>query len=262
MEFSEAQFNEVLGKINKGMTDLAAKIDEVPRAARAAMDHWYVPDFMGDAIEWCATKICELAKWLLNKIKEALVGVAAPICFFNRAIDWQDVRGLANGVTGQLKPEAMPAVTSWTGSGATAYKASIKPQGDAAAKIAAIADKVAQALFYCSGAGLLFYLAIALILAKFIAAMVVGIAAFSSAVFSWAGAALVVEEAGVNSAMIWSAIVALSGVLVVQAQQLTIVHGETVDNSAFPRGHWPDPLSSTYGDATVKDGDADWSLNS
>ncbi len=262
MEFSEAQLNETLEKISSGITDLSAKIDEVPRAAHAAMDHWYIPDFMGDAIEWCATKICELAKWLLNKIKEALVGVAAPICFFNYSIDWQDIRGLANGITGRLKPEAMPAVTSWTGSGANAYKTIIKPQGDAAAKIGTISDKISTSLYVCALAGLTFYVAIAIILAKFIAAMAVGIAAFSSAVFSWAGAALVVEEAGVNSGLIWTAISLLVGLLGAQAQQLIAVHGETVDNSAFPGGKWPDPLSSTYNDATVKDGDADWSLGS
>lgn len=97
----------------------------------------------------------------------------------------------------------------------------------------------------------------AVILVKFIAAMAAAIAAFGTAVFSWAGAALVVEEAGVNSGLIWAAI----GALGTQAQQLIGLHGETIDNSTFPGGHWPDPIAGSFNDGSVKDGHADWSLN-
>jgi hypothetical protein len=260
MGFSEAQFNETITKLNQGMDDLSVKIGEVPGAANSAMDHWYIPGFIKDAIKWCAEKICELANWIWNKIKEVMKGIAAPVYFFKYAFDWQDIRGIANGVTGQLKPEAMPAVTSWTGSAATAYKAVIKPQGDAANKIATISDKTATALQICAAIGLTFYVAIAVILVKFIAAMVTAIAAFGSGVFSWAGAALVIEEAGVNSGLIWAAIGALTAALGTQAQQMISLHGEAIDNSTFPGGKWPDPTVGTFSDGTVKDGDADWSL--
>jgi hypothetical protein len=261
MGFSEAQFNETINKLNSGMDDLSKKISAVPAAANAAVDHWYIPGFIADAIKWCAEKICELANWIWNKIKEVLKGVAAPVYFFKYAFDWQDIRGIANNVTGQLKPEAMPGANSWTGPAATAYKGVIRPQGDAANKIATISDKTATALQVCAVAGLTFYLAIAVILVKFIAAMIAAIAALGSAVFSWAGAALVVEEAGVNSGLIWTAITALTGVLGAQAQQLIGLHGEAIDNSTFPGGHWPDPITGSYNDGSVKDGDADWSLN-
>ena len=261
MGFSEAQFNETINKLNSGMDDLSKKIDAVPAAANAAVDHWYIPGIIADAIKWCAEKICELAKWIWNKIKEVLRGVAAPVYFFKYAFDWQDIRGIANNVTGQLKPEAMPGANSWTGSAATAYKGVIKPQGDAANKIATIADRTATALQVCALAGLTFYLAIAVILVKFIAAMIATIAALGSVVFSWAGVALVVEEAGVNSGLIWAAIGALTAALGTQAQQLVGLHGEAIDNSTFPGGHWPDPTTRSYNDGSVKDGDADWSLN-
>ncbi|MEU6149231.1 hypothetical protein ABZ816_04450 [Actinosynnema sp. NPDC047251] len=261
MGFSEAQFAETVKKINEGMASLSTKIGEVPGAAHAAVDHWYLPGFIKDAILWCATKITELARWIWDKITDVLKGVAAPVSFFSYAFDWQDVRGVANGVTGQLKPEAMPAATSWTGPAATAYKGVVKPQGDAAAKIATIADKTATALQVCAGVGLTFYVAIAVIVVKFIAAMITAIAAFGSAVFSWAGAALVVEEAGVNSGLIWAAVAALTAALGTQAQQLIGLHGEVVDTSFFPGGKWPNPTTASFGDGSVADGDADWSLN-
>ncbi|MCE7001633.1 hypothetical protein LWC34_02075 [Kibdelosporangium philippinense] len=261
MGFSEAQFNETINKLNQGMSDLSKKIGEVPQAANAAVDHWYIPGFIKDAIMWCAEKICELANWIWNKIQEVMRGIAAPVYFFKYAFDWQDIRGITNGVTGQLKPEAMPAANSWTGSAATAYKGVIKPQGDAANKIATVSDKTSTALQICAGVGLTFYVAIGIILLKFIAAMVVAIAAFGSAVFSWTGAAIVVEEAAVNSGLIWGAIGALTAALGTQAQQMISLHGEAIDNSTFPGGHWPDATTGSYNDASVKDGDADWSLN-
>jgi hypothetical protein len=39
------------------------------------------------------------------------------------------------------------------------------------------------------------------------------------------------------------------------------LHGEALDTSTFPGGKWPDPTTGTYSDGTVKDGDANWSLN-
>ncbi|GAA0545517.1 hypothetical protein GCM10010172_28960 [Paractinoplanes ferrugineus] len=38
------------------------------------------------------------------------------------------------------------------------------------------------------------------------------------------------------------------------------LHGEAVDPTSFPAGTWPKPNTTQYNDATVKDGDADWSL--
>jgi len=261
MGFSEAEFNATIDNINSGMVDLGGKIDALPGIAHSAVDHWYIPGFIKDAVKWAAEKICDLARWLWDKITEVLKGVAAPVYFFKYAFDWQDIRGIASGVVGRAKPEVLTASTQWTGSAATAYGKVIKPQGDAANKIATIADKTATALTLCAASGLVFYLAIAAILVKFIAAMVTAAAAFGSAVFSWAGAALIVEEAGVNSALIWAAIGALSAALGTQASQLAALHGEAVDNSFFPGGHWPVATTGGYSDGTVTDGDADWSLD-
>jgi hypothetical protein len=38
------------------------------------------------------------------------------------------------------------------------------------------------------------------------------------------------------------------------------LHGQAVDVTDFPGGHWPASNTSNYSDATVTDGDADWSL--
>jgi hypothetical protein len=260
MGFNEAQFQAAVDQINSGLRELGNKINEVPAAANAALNNWYIPGFVKDAIVWLAETLTDLARSIMNKIIEVMKGVAAPVYFFRYAFDWQDIRGLANGVAGQLNPAVLTATQTWTGAASTAYGRIIAPQGAAASKIASISDKTATALQICAAAGLAFYVAIGAILVKFIAAMVTAIAAFGSAVFSWAGAALIVEEAGVNSGLIWAAIGALTAALGTQAQQMISLHGESIDNSTFPGGHWPDPTTRLYNDGTVTDGDADWSL--
>jgi hypothetical protein len=248
MTFSQAQFQEVVNKINRGMDDISNKMTQVPAAANDAMNQPSIPDFMKDAIKWCADKIVELATWIWNKIKEVMEGVAAPVTFFSYAFDWEDVRGIANGVAGQLKAQALPTTRTqvWTGPSATAYGKIIQPQGDAAAKIATISDKTATALQICAAAGLMFYVAIGVIIVKFIAAMVAAIAAFGSGAFSPAGLAIVVEEAGVNTAMITAAVSGLVAALGAQAQQMVGLHGEAIDNSTFPGGRWPDPTTGAF----------------
>jgi uncharacterized protein YukE len=260
MDFSVAQYQATIDKINSGMQELSAKIGQVGPAANAAMDHWYIPGFVKDAIAWCAQKIIDLAKWIWDKFVELLKGAAAPVFMFQHALEWQDVKGMATGVQGVLRADQLSVDDHWKGAASDAYVAAIKPQSEAAGKIGTIADKTAQALIISAVASLAFYVALGVILIKFIAAMVVAIAAFGSAVFSWAGAALVVEEAGVNTALVTAAVTTLLAALGAQAQQLTVLKGELVDGSAFPGGHWPDATTGNYSDATVTDGDADWSF--
>jgi hypothetical protein len=41
---------------------------------------------------------------------------------------------------------------------------------------------------------------------------------------------------------------------------MVVLHGEAIDASTFPAGHWPNATPAQFSDATVTDGDADWSL--
>jgi hypothetical protein len=261
MAFNEAQFEAVTNKIKGGMDTLSGKMNEIRPAASAGLDHWYIPDFVKDAVMWLVDKVVTIAKWVWDKFVELMEGIAAPVLFFKYAFDWQDVRGIATGVTGQLKPEAMTASQQWTGSAATAYGKVIKPQGDAAAKIGTISDKISVALGICAAAGLAFYIALGIIIAQFVIQMIAVIVALGSIAFSWAGVAIAVEDTTVTAAMITGAVTTLLIALGAQAQQMAALHGETVDNSVFPGGHWPDPTTGAYSDGTVKDGDAKWSLN-
>src|SRR5215216_3566844 len=173
MTFSTAQYQAAIDKLDTGLNDLSAKIGQVGPAANAAVNHWYIPDFVADAIIWCAERLIEIARSIWDKIVELLKGAAAPVYMFMHALDWQDVRGIATGVQGTLRADQLSADDHWKGAASDAYVATIKPQSDAAGKIGTIADKTAQALIISAVASLAFYVALGVILIKFIAAMVV-----------------------------------------------------------------------------------------
>jgi len=246
MAFSNAQFQEVIDRIDNGANELSRKIAEIPSTVDSAVNHWYIPQYVKDAVKWLAEKITELANWVYNKIKELLRDVPAPFKFFDNAFDWEDIRGIASGVAGQLKPTAMPATFSWTSPAGVAYSKIITPQGDAANRIATIADKTATALNICAYFALAFYVAIAVVLAQFILVVVAAIAAILSVVFSWAGAGGVLADASVSVGAIVAATAALIASLATQKQYLNQLHGEAIDTSTFPGGHWPDPVTGAY----------------
>jgi uncharacterized protein YukE len=255
MTFDAAQYQEVLTKINAGMEYLSEKIAEVARAIEAALANTSLPQTFRDALEWMAHEITDLANQIWQKIKQLLLGAGAPAMFFDYAYRWQDIRGAASGVSGQLKPEAMPAAGSWSGPAATAYTKIIPPQGDAANQISTISKGTSTALNACAAAGVVFYVALGIIIVKLVAALIYAIPFLATGVFTLTGVTLIVEKASVSSAEIIAAVTTLIGVLTAQAATMVDLHGDAVDNSAFPGGHWPRARAAgPYADATVGGG--------
>jgi hypothetical protein len=246
MAFSQAQYEAVVDKINHGISTVSGTIDEILPAAQAGVDHWYVPGVVQDAVMSIARHVITIAHDLLQQIDHLLVGVAAPVLFFGEAFDWENVRAMADGVSGEIQPTAMPSSQHWTGAAQQAYTDMMAPQSTAAGRIASVADSTSTALGVCAVAGLAFYIALGLIIAQFIMSMIAVIAAFGSVAFSWAGLALAVGETSLSGGLIAGAVVALIGVLTAQAQQMASLHGEATDDSTFPGGKWPDPQTSTY----------------
>jgi hypothetical protein len=261
MEFSVAQYQSVIDDLSAGLSTLTEKIGEVPAAVTGATHHWYIPEPVAQALEWLGRRLMELGRWVLDKLTELLKGAAAPVTFAMAAWDWETVRGMAYGVAGHLTPTELTVDQYWHGLAADAYHDRIQPQADAAARISSMADRTATSLNVCAVSALAFYVALGVILVKFIAAFITALAAFASAVFSAAGVALIVEEAGVNTGMIVAAVGALLAVLGAQASQMVALHGEAVDPDKFPGGHWPNATPGVFSDATVMDGDAKWSLH-
>jgi hypothetical protein len=260
MPFDRAEYQRIADSLVAGADDLHGLLARVPGAVGAGLAAIDAPAPVRHAIAWCADELVSLTAGALDTIVELLRGAVAPILFFDTAYRWETVRGTATGVAGTLDPAHLPATGAWSGEAAAAYARVVKPQGDAAARVGAVADKVALTLVAGATAGLTFYVAVGIILAKLIAAIVAALAAFGTAALSAAGIAIILEEAAVTPALLTAAVSALVAVLGTQAAQLVILHGEAADTAAFPGGSWPAATADRYADATVTDGDADWSL--
>ncbi|ASR55181.1 hypothetical protein [Cellulomonas sp. PSBB021] len=238
-DFSPATYEATVESLRAGVRTLSGQLTELPRAASHAVGHAWVPGWLADAVRSCTDRLVALGRDLAARVGELLTGAAAPVLFFVRANDWvTDVGAPASRVAGALQPSALHT-TPWEGAAATAYRAAVAGQAPAAAQVHAVATAVATSLTTCAAAGLAFYVALGVIVAKVVTALAVAIAAFGSAVFSWAGVLLVVEEAAVTSGMVVAAVAGLMAVQGAAATATVHVTNATGQSSAFPHGHWP-----------------------
>ena len=84
-----------------------------------------------------------------------------------------------------------------------------------------------------------FYISLAAILVKVIAATVAAIGALMTGVGAPAAAGIFVEEAAVDSAAVWAAVSLLGAALGGQVEELIRIKSDAKDNSDFPGGKWP-----------------------
>ncbi|UUZ61109.1 hypothetical protein [Nocardioides sp. B-3] len=238
MSFSMAEFRAAIDKINRGMDDISAKMQEMPAAANSAVDHWYIPGFIADAIIWLCEKMIALAQKIWDKIVEVLKGIAAPVYFFMYSRDLNGVSTSARGVVANPADGQLVNASDWKGEAAEAYKREVPAQRDATGEVGAIADKMSSSLIWAAVAGCLFYVGLGVIIVKFVLAMIAAVAAFGSAVFSRAGAAIIVEEAGVNPAAIGALVATLLALLGDQVKEMVALQ-QAASSDKFPHGKWP-----------------------
>jgi hypothetical protein len=239
MTVSVAQYQAATRKLTSGVNEVPAKLNAFADAANAALGQWYIPGFVKDAIKWLAEKLIDLGEAIWHKIVELMEGIAAPVYMFDYAWRWESVKGTASGVASELSPETVDISQDWAGTAATAYATAITSQSEAAGQIGTLADKTATALTICAAAGVAFYIALGIIIFQFIAQLVIAIGAVGTIIFSWAGLAIVVEDAGVTSGMIIAAVTTLTALLAAQASQMVALHGAASDQTYFPGGAWP-----------------------
>lgn len=241
MDFSPATFQAAVDKIDRGIGDISAKMGEIPDAANNTLGKWYIPGPVKDAIKWLAEKMLDLAEKILAKIQEVVRGIAAPVYFFNYAMDLNDASAQAEGIVASLADQLLIKEDEWGGEGATAYRAEVPPQRDAVSELGSIAEQMKSSLLWAAVAGSIFYVGLGVIIVKFVAAMVAAIAALGSAVFSWAGAGIVAEEAGVNLTAIGALVTTLIAMLGDQVKEMGSLQN-AASSSKFPGppvGRWP-----------------------
>lgn len=220
MSFNQAQYQAVIDEINAGLVTLAEKIGQIGPAATAAGSGWWIPQPAADALLWCADQIARLASEILETLKDIVQGALAPIFFAIKAYNWHDtITGPTSEVAANIAPNTLRACYTWQGEAATAYSRAVSSQTIAASKIQSVGANVASTLTIVAGAGLAFYIAIGILLAKVIAQVV---------------AAIVVD-----GTMIAAAVIAIGAFLTAQVTALVGLKGQVESNEAFPSGQWP-----------------------
>ncbi len=240
VQFNPSTYETTVDGLRSGMRALTEQLARVPGAVDDATAHWWFPDQLAAGLRWCTDRLLELGRELLDRLGELLEGAAAPVLFFVRAHDWMTrVGSPVSGVAASVHPNALRAPLRWTGEAATTYRGAVAGQSPAAAQIQAVSGTVTASLGACAVAGLAFYVALSLILTKFLVATIATVAAIGSVVLSWAGLLLIVEEAAVNTGMVMSAVGALVATQGAAALALVNVTGASRSQTALPHGRWP-----------------------
>jgi hypothetical protein len=259
-DFSESQYAAVTDALRAGLDEVSRRLDGVAAAARASAARPIVPPPLAAAMVLAGDRIVGAVGVVRDMIVDALRGVGAPVLVLLDGLDWLEVKGAATRVQGVLRADQLPVGDHWKGYAAQRYAVAVRGQAEAAGRIGATADRASSALITCSVAGLAFYTALGVVVARLIVALAAAIAAFGSVAFSWAGVLLVLEEAGVGAAVVTGLVAALTALLGAQVTQLGGLTGELADGGVFHEGHWPSATTTAYADATVTDGDAEWSF--
>ncbi|AEI11439.1 hypothetical protein [Cellulomonas gilvus] len=232
----QAAVDELRGTVSA----LSDRLHEVRSALDSAVSRWGVPGWLADGLAWCTERMLDLGRTVLTRTGELLEGAAAPVRFFLRAYDWSTQVGApASAVASAVHPNALRAPLSWTGDAATTYKAAVAGQAAAASQVQSISSAVTVSLGACAVAGLAFYVALGVIVAKFLAAATAAVVALGSVVLSWAGLLLIVEEAAVNLGMITAAVATLVATQGAAAAALVNITNASGAHNGFPGGHWP-----------------------
>jgi len=262
MGFTIAQYQAALDKVDTGIKKLSVKTGEVMPAAESAASKWYIPKAVGKMILTAAAKLVDGAQWLLGKVGEIIKGALAPVYMFKDAWTWHDIAGQASQISTDVKDEVVePRISAhWKGDAVEGYVKAIKPQSGAAAQVKNVASQMAESLTIAAGASLAFYVAVGIIIYKFIAELVAAIVAFGTGAFSPAGLALATEAVTTTPGLMGTAWGALTVALGITVEEMVRSHGNLTSNEGFPGGKWPVAVVGLFGDATVRDGDADWSI--
>jgi hypothetical protein len=256
-----ARLQSAVDELRAGRERLLARVAEIEPAARAALEQARLPRWLEVRIGNIMADIARLGQQIGDKVLELLAGAAAPFMTFRWAWQWMEVRGLATGVASQMRPEFLAVDGHWKGLASEAYVRTITPQANAASRIGAVAQQTAVTLVACGTAGIALYLAVAVIVVKFIAVAIASVGIVGMGLLgALAGLAMIWADAKINLGLLLSALAAFTAFIGAQFGARVFLHGDAVDRTALPGGRWPIAGTAGFSDATVLDGDADWSV--
>ncbi|MFE9785233.1 hypothetical protein ACFYO7_07635 [Nocardia salmonicida] len=253
-------------QIAQDLIDRVAEVAQLPSTIRNAFSD--AADTMivrfvlrnGDDIIRLGNAFADAISRLWERFVDSLKGLAAPGFFVSTSYDWVDVAKEANTMASDLEATAVKVDGYWQGSAATAYGAAITPQRAAVTRVGTIANAARTAMLTVGAAGIAFYVSLLGIVISVIVEALLEVGAASTGIGALPAAIAGIVSAAKVATLLATAVTGIVAVInsaITQAQALQV---ELDNPQGFPEGHWPTADSAKYSDATVRDGDADWSV--
>ena len=218
--------------------NLGAVEDATVRAVRAA----WVPSPLADTVRSAVDEYTDGVRWLLARIDSLLDGAAFVDTLADATDRWRPL-GPALGSTGSdIAQLRSAAAASWEGKGGAGYTELLQPQSVAAQRSAEVADGAARATAVLAGTGRTFYLALAVALSGF-AAAVSGLPSRMSSIATAPAALSVAATAAASLAdFLGRATTALEQQVTSASAKASTLTQAASDSTVFPDGgRWPDP---------------------
>jgi hypothetical protein len=260
MTVNLAEYEATIRRLDSGLAELSRLVHQLPAAAAAAAGRWYMTDAMSHSLTRLTNALTGAGAHGIAQVRDLMKGAAAPFLLISEVRIWGEVRGVATTFVGELQPVALSVDYYWRGRASEAYRSVIPANTAAATRIGVMADKTQTALGWSVSAALAFYAGLLVVVIQLIVGFVGVLAILGTVVFSWAGLVLAIRQAAVGWIEVGVLTALLASALGTQVVQLGNLHSEAADLSAFPGGHWPGSSTDRYSDATVIDGDAEWSV--
>ncbi|QWW19820.1 hypothetical protein I6B53_01430 [Schaalia sp. 19OD2882] len=237
MSFNVGTYEATINELNLNVERVSTKSEELRTAVVSALDSPLVMDWMADLVVKASNSIVNATKALLKKVGEFLEGAAAPVLFFKRAYDWvTDVKTPMIDISDATSPSHLISTEKWKGAARDAYIQAVSDQPGAAKAIAGVGGTMATQLRIIAAAGCTFYIAVGIIVVKFISALIAGIAACGTVVLSPLGLGVIALDCGVTAAELIAAGTLLGVTLVACGASIIEMKNVLAD---FPGQEWP-----------------------
>lgn len=237
MSFSIATYEVTISELNANIESVSTKTEELRSAVISGLNSPLVMDWMANLVIKAFNSIANAVQGFLGKLGELLEGAAAPVLFFKRAYDWVvDVKTPMTDIADATSAAHLISAEKWKGSAHDAYIHAVSDQPGAATAIAGIGGTMATQLTVIAGSGCAFYIALGIIVVKFVTELIAGIAACGTIALSPLGLGIIALDCGVTVAELIAAGTFFATTLVACGKSIVDMKSAL---TSFPGQEWP-----------------------
>jgi hypothetical protein len=254
---------------DRGVADHAGAIDELRglldryeevlvrlRAAHRDLQDRLIPQVEGLGLPGLAAVVRPLAE-LHYRVTVLLASAGLPQRMVVNGLEWIELQASVTEAVERLTTEAA-RVDGWRGVAADTYRSIVPGQAAAARRVETVLDGVRCTLTETAVAAAAFYGALLALLLLTNAGL--RAALLRAAVSPPAGLLALAGQGATAVVGVAALLTPMREAMERSGADLAALQGELKDGGVFPGGRWPRSASKGWTDATVMDGDAEWSL--